>query len=521
MTNAANTYDEIADMLARRCWYVRHGANDKGKNCPSNMIPTARDLVSFVRESGVVMYTETKDSGFGQDVVFGDLREQQRIGYLLHAIRHVVGEAAFGVHYCRPSTDQDVRKLADENLEKVDMTEEYMRSTVERFHVRRRGCMATLRELNAKAKAEREETGVPPRMLAEGGQIALVEPAAEFKGADIYDHYVQMLIDLWQVTPKKIQPFTPVTKASLPRINRIDHEGTRELPTFDALPNPKSDDGQLELLPLGGLGESAVSWLLRLYNEVGGSIMRKGKGAPYQLRLFIAALLHLHVGYRDGHIWRVDVRTNRVIEWLHPNGWSNKRRDWRRLPEALMAIRSRLNAVSIKGVGSVQLMTVAVIPEQPTDPWVRFALMVPMQAAKGVRIDWPRLCEYGTMNAPLYCAYLSASVAMDESARKGTLLTKDIHAPILDARGNPKRRGGKIIRSANELVPNPSARFVHGYSKDDLTRMAGMDPKDHNHRFRAMDAFNRLHDDGVIDLQRDGSDWRIFGPRGDARRVSL
>ncbi len=487
----AKTYDDIADVLARRCWWNRHGNSDKGRNCPDDMIPTPRDLAEFI-----------ENSGGHQDLLLANNDEMERsIGFAMYMMRHFMGMAGVGLHYME-GDNEGMSALA-------------IKETIERFHARWLTWETTRANANAKAELRRHPMGRVSEMQAAGGrhESTKMEPMP---------HYAQTLIDLWQRSPKNVLPFMPVTKASLPRFNRIDRESTMELPAFDTDANSKSDEGQLELLPLGGLDESAVSWLLRLYNEVGGDIMRKGKGAPYELRLFIGALLHLHIAQRDGQIWRIDVPTDKVIEWLHPNGWGNKRRDWHRLPEALMAIRSRLNAISIKGVGSVQLMTVSVIPEQSTDPWVRFALMVPMRAAKGVRINWRQLCEYGTQNAPVYCAYLSAAVAMDESARKGTLITKDIHPPIEDAHGRQKRhRGGKVVRDTKRLVPNRAAQFVRVYSKDDLTRMAGMDPKDHNHRFRAMEAFNRLHDDGVIDLQRDGGNWRIFGPRGDARRVSL
>ena len=501
----AQTFDEIADVLAWRCWGLRHG--DKGKNCPADMIPTPRDLSEFIERTGITMFRAPTERGGHQDILFYNADVGRSVGLSLQMMRHFTGQTGVALCYMPRNSSKADMEDAAEHCDAIETTSPAIKRLVEDFH-RAWQALETIRvELHDEAEKEWRQTGMRSRMqLVDGRRLEFIDepsPIAPSK-PEPFTHYAQSLIDLWQTTPRKALPFVPVTKASLPHINRIDRESTRELPTFDTYPpNPKDDDGQLELLPLGGLDESAVSWLLRLYHQVGGDTMRKGKGAPYELRLFIGALLHFHIAQRDGQIWHIDIPTNRVIAWLHPNGWGNKRRDWHRLPEALKAIRSRLNAVSIKGVGSVQLMTVAVIPEQPTDPWVRFALMVPMQAAKGVRIDWRRLCAYGTMNAPLYCAYLSASVAMDESARRGTSLTKDIFAPV--------------VRDTKQLVPNPAARFVGGYTKDDLTRMAGMDPTDRKHKHRAMEAFEQLDDDGAIDLQTDGLYWRIFGASPERR----
>ncbi|MCY3840537.1 MAG: hypothetical protein OXH09_18125 [Gammaproteobacteria bacterium] len=62
-------------------------------------------------------------------------------------------------------------------------------------------------------------------------------------------------------------------------------------------------------------------------------------------------------------------------------------------------------------------------------------------------------------------------------------------------------------------VPNPAARYVRGLTRDDLTRLIGMDSTTHWDRRRALAAWQRLHDDGVIELRDEGGGVHIYGPK--------
>ena len=113
-------------------------------------------------------------------------------------------------------------------------------------------------------------------------------------------------------------------------------------------------------------------------------------------------------------------------------------------------------------------------------------------------------------------AYLSAGAHLHRSAHKGHPVTRMIAAPILDANGEPARRkGGAIVRSATEVAPNPQARFVRALTDTDLARMIGHPARTSRGRWqrhRAREVFERLAADGVIDLERAGKAFRIFGP---------
>ena len=127
----------------------------------------------------------------------------------------------------------------------------------------------------------------------------------------------------------------------------------------------------------------------------------------WPLRLFVGSLLHLRIAERDGQ-WRTlrfpHLRKHEadwpiggvpsIEAWLHPNGWQNRRRDWKQLPTGLMAIRDRLTYVPVPGAGPVAIVFPSVIPHAPDDPIVEFTVRIPSAAAHGARLDWPRLCQY-------------------------------------------------------------------------------------------------------------------------------
>ena len=203
-----------------------------------------------------------------------------------------------------------------------------------------------------------------------------------------------------------------------------------------------------------------------------------------------------------------------MTAWLHPDGWANARRDWNRFPEALRAMRDRLAYVPVPGLGSVAMLLPSVIPLHRDDPLVEFTVRIPRAAARGARVEWPRLCRYGTESSALYRAYLSTMAHLDQASHRGHAITADIGAPLLSPSGEPRRRkSGELVRSAHDTTPNPSARFVRPLTDADLTRMIGFDPANKRRRYDARKAFERLDADGVIDLPRARGGVRLFGPR--------
>ena len=242
--------------------------------------------------------------------------------------------------------------------------------------------------------------------------------------------------------------------------------------------------------------------------------MTPGHGAPWDMRLWIAALCSVPVDARTGAAGVMPFRVQDVVDWLHPNGWSNRRRDWHRLPAALDRLGSLRVTLDGERVALVHALT---IPERwEPDARIMLQVRVPRSAAAGARLDWDRLRRYGAKSAALYRAYLAVSAALDGSAHNGMPITRQIAAPVLRDDGEPKRRkDGSIVRAAGKLVPNPSARFAPVWTDADAARFLGFDPRDRRRRYDARKALEDLNKDGVIDLHRGwgrGGTFRLFGP---------
>ena len=307
-------------------------------------------------------------------------------------------------------------------------------------------------------------------------------------------HPLAPLIDAWQARPVDAAPYQPKRRASLPRLDalsgadllRLSAEAPRPTFSLPLLPEPPGD------LPCS-------PWLLRLYAAAGGGRRAQGRGAPWDMRLFIGALLHVHTTRRDSTWQILSIPTDDVIAWLHPDGWNHRTRDWHRFPDALWGVHRNLSHVSVPGTGWVQIMGVPTIPKESTNPLVRFQIMVPRVAKGGARIDWPRLCRYGAESATLYRAYLSAMTFLARSAYRGQPLTRTLS----------RRAGG-----ASTAVGNPLARYVRPLTDHQLTALIGLDPSSRKHRFNARAAFDRLEADQVLRIERapGARGARLFGP---------
>lgn len=307
----------------------------------------------------------------------------------------------------------------------------------------------------------------------------------------IETHPAAALIRTWWSKPKLVEPYRPRPRAVLANWNAAGDKDRVLLQARQPMPVPEGGQLLLDLPELTPKG--SASWLLDLFDRAGGQSMRQGRGAPWDMRLFVGALLHLPIAKRDGQWHTLSLPVEEVIRWLHPDGWHNQGRDWQRLPDALFRMNRELGFVEIEGLGYVQVGGATIVPKKQTDPVVEFTTRIPKTAAYGARLDWQRLCQYGQVSAVLYRAYLAAVDFMHLSAEQGKAIEQAV-----------KGEDGK-------LQPNPSTRYVRGLTKGELTEMIGLDLSKRNNPNRAVEAFERLAEDGVIDLEHDGSLFRIFG----------
>ena len=298
-------------------------------------------------------------------------------------------------------------------------------------------------------------------------------------------HPVVPLVREWFTQTGTVEPANVKRGAMLPAFHkaRPDEAETARLLAFDCEPEP----GDQLVLPVGiggRNGEACPAWLLELFDAAGGrSLASGGKGgAPWPLRLFVGAILHAPYVSRDGYGRWLMLPARDVIRWLHPDGWKNQKSRWQQFPDALRQLDGL--RISIPGGDLVRLVAVDRLPSGP-DGVVAFRFLIPTGAASGARVDWRTLCDYGRESAALYRSYLSSSAVLDYTARKG----------------DPARAGAE-----------PLERMVPTFSADELARMAGYSGY-RTSRQRALAAFGRLAEDGVIDLQPHGNRWRILGPQ--------
>lgn len=354
-----------------------------------------------------------------------------------------------------------------------------------------------------------------PDMTDRDARIVLERLADHPDGRSLIERIIE------RMPPREATPFQPKPRGSLARLARMTEDDAR-LPNYPGRHSPAMD--QLTLPGMGPEITHCPSWLLWMFDRAGGESLSAGRGAPWDLRLFIGALLHLAVAERDGE-WRTlrfpHLReheadwpipgTPSIEAWLHPNGWSNRRRDWEKLPAALRKMQELLGFIPVAG-GSVQIVFPSTIPDRPDFPVVEFSVRLPRSAADGARIDWERLRQYGTDSAALYRAYLAVSAHLDRSAHHGHAITRQIGAPVLNAAGKPMRRkDGGFVRSATEQIDNRHARYVPTLTDADLARMIGLDGDSRVYRQRARKALSQLEADGVVELARERGGLRIFG----------
>ena len=467
----ARTTAEVLDVLARRAWHTAHD----GAECPPARIPVLKDLAAW-------------QSKWPADVTAECAR-------LLTALM--------------PPSQFNIPAVMDYKWELFDGNSD---------------CVAAVADGSCldSTGIKRTYSLLIPLNEVHISWCALPEPRPS--------HPLAPLVAAWQRLEEV--PATPrvlVKRASLARLSKLGADEAT-LPDFPQREVPLAN-GQLlfDLPDFGPLVRGCPSWLLWLFDRAGGQSLSAGHGAPWDLALFVFALLHLDVADRDGTWHTLEVATladdaKRMQDatgrpwpsaeaWLFgDSGWANRRRDWDKLPEALERM-TKLAYLPIPGIGRVAVLFPSVIPSARFDPLIQFTIRVPKVAATGDRLNWRRLTEYRRDSARLFRAYLAVAAWFGRSARGGHPITRTIAAPVRGPDGKPRRRkGGAIIRSATERILNPAERYVAPLSEVDLTRMIGFDPIDKRRRYDARVAFNRMEEDGAIEMVRDGTaGWKLFG----------
>ena len=330
-------------------------------------------------------------------------------------------------------------------------------------------------------------------------------------------HPALALVRAWRDRPRKVAAFRPVRRASLPRLHRAPAAEAAHLPGFELMtPAPRE---QATLPGFQPYTHGVPSWLLSMFDQSGASSAQRGrKGAPWEMRTWIYAVLSVDVRDRTGKAVTLPTTLGDIEKWIWPAGWdrSNRRKHWPAFRERLIRVGTIRPVITDRDGREflIEVVRAPVVPREwsPAAP-CPLVVSIPAKAAAGAAVNWPALLHYGADSPGMFRAYLATVAVLDYSARRGQSITRDIPAVVLAEDGKPKRRrGGKLKRDPARRVENPAARFVGSLTDENLRQMLGL-PNERINRTRARRCMERLHEDNVIDLVR-GADGRvrIFAP---------
>ncbi len=226
--------------------------------------------------------------------------------------------------------------------------------------------------------------------------------------------------------PMPMEPFHPKTRANVPKLEAESSKdrSLKRLPGF--VGEPGKPPVQLQLPRIGGVEPETVfpSWILRLYDTMGGPAFTRGRG-PYELRLFVGALLHVPIEGRNGH-WRTMRFPLSDIEW-------------HRLPEALERLASfPLGWVPVSGLGLVSIIIRPAGGVRGSDSevggaWPSDRLAPALQVRHTERRAVPSLLVCGCRHGSV-CAQRAA----DHSPYRGPRPNSGRHAHLAEGRGPGK-----------------------------------------------------------------------------------
>ena len=342
--------------------------------------------------------------------------------------------------------------------------------------------------------------------------LAVVHERWERGGDPQPTHPISYLIRAWLRTPWDATPFVPTNRAILPRIHKV-------VAVVDS--SPPVDPSTLPLF--GTSKQNNPNWLLAAYDRLGGKSMQRGRGAPWELRLFVYVCMHLGTDDRDGLPHTLRFKEKAVMNWLFPNSKGkniNEKRDPHKMARALMALLEMPSLRTTSGLFLV-MPTNFTSAGQFTGGDLTFDVAVPGDAKGGADVDWQQLLRYGAEGARMFRGFLSTMAHMDRSAHNGHPLTRQIHPAKLNTEGEPlRKRGGMVRRDMAQLVPNPAAKLALPLSDGALAELYGY-PNNKKGRLRAREVLSRLQRDGVVEVDHTPGGLKFYKPLNDGGTARL
>ena len=177
---------------------------------------------------------------------------------------------------------------------------------------------------------------------------------------------------------------------------------------FGGLVEGRDDLAETQLPLFDRAKEGPRVAMLELADARGGPVMARGRGAPLDLRLFVAACIMTPLAARETKVPLVTT-VRELRDFCFPNGWK-KRRDWPALRTALGRARDyAIPWVVGTTAGGWWPVAVRFAPGRNAqlDDLVILDVMLPPGCGVGPVITRPELVQLGVTSAPRFRAYLA------------------------------------------------------------------------------------------------------------------
>ena len=270
-----------------------------------------------------------------------------------------------------------------------------------------------------------ERGGDPPGASAERGQNGRTQPEGLRRNAARWA--VEKLADLPEA-PDSTSGVSLLVAAigKLPPVVAAETRADPLLPVVPVRESPERKAGRLALggmldpgdstpdpqLPLIPSGAGPRVPLLEVADMRGGPIMARGRGAPLDLRLLVAACVMMPHGARETR-GTLDVTVRELRDFLYPNGWQ-RGRDWPAIQAALWKAhnylipgRFRFGEGIVNGWVPFRLRGGAG-DGAALDDHILIDMELPPGSAHGPKIDRAELAQLGVESAPRFRAYIAA-----------------------------------------------------------------------------------------------------------------
>ena len=229
------------------------------------------------------------------------------------------------------------------------------------------------------------------------------------------DFPVTPLLQAWLHRPRRVEAAPPEKRHIIPTKLAMVREGDRSnkrfakfTPAAHVVQQP--DGGQLVLPGFERADYPRVALPLELWRIGGGKETSPGRGVPWALRMFMAAVLFAPLDQRHGHYpLDIPVALRDLLVWLYPaSNRPGPSRWWPQLNRAVEALEAQTARIPYRreDTGTLALrrvVSVAEIPGTPADldgP-VIFRVDLPPGSENGPQVS-PNLLAWGARDAAAF-----------------------------------------------------------------------------------------------------------------------